>query len=79
MRRFQLNQSTAEMLVIQFDQKKFEQLLSKGNTSPLCVCKHKKVSLAKASFYNSWKQASGESNKALCEPETVTVASGEAR
>ena len=44
--------STAEILVIYFDQEKFEQLLSMGNTSP-CACKHKKISLAKALLANS--------------------------
>ena len=66
--------STAKILVIQFDQEMFEQLLSMGNTIPLCVRKHMKVSLPKASLANSWKQASGEANKALCEPEIVSVA-----
>jgi len=45
--------ATAEMLVIQFDQEKFEQLLSMGNTTHLCMCKHKKVYVAKTSLANS--------------------------
>jgi len=49
---------TAEMLVIQFDQEKFEQLLSIGNTSPLNVRKHKKISRAKAPLAKSWKPVS---------------------
>jgi len=44
--------SIAEMLVIELDQEKFKQLLSIGNTSPLCMRKHMKISLAKAHLAN---------------------------
>ena len=60
------------MMVIQLDQEKFEQLLSLGNISPLCVCKHRKVSLAKASMANSWERTSGEANKTLSKPIIVS-------
>jgi len=52
--------STNEILVIQFNQEKLEQPLSVGSTSPLCVHKHMKVFIAKASLANFWKCASGE-------------------
>jgi len=45
--------STAEMLVIQFDQEKFEQLLSTGKTSPLSMRKHRKNVIAKVSLADS--------------------------
>ena len=45
--------STAEMLVIEFDQEKFEQFLSTGTTRPFCVCKHKKISVARSPLDNS--------------------------
>ena len=67
--------STVEMLIIEFDQEKFEQLLSIGNTSLLCVLKHRKISLTKAPLDDSWKHASGEADKALSKP---IIASGEA-
>jgi len=39
--------STAETLVIHFDQERFEQLLFGDNTSPLHVRKHSKVSVGR--------------------------------
>jgi len=63
--------SIAETLVIHFDQERFEQLLSRGSTSPLHLCKNREVSVAKAPMANSWKQVSVETNKALCKPITV--------
>ena len=60
--------STVETLVIQFDQKMFEQLLSGGSTSPLNVHKYRKIFLVKASLANAWKLISVEMNKALYEP-----------
>ena len=44
---------TAEMLVIVFGRRKFEKLLSIGNSSPLYVHKHMKISLAKDPLANS--------------------------
>jgi len=44
---------TTEMLVIQFDQERIGQLLFMGNTSPLCVHKHMKILMGKASLANS--------------------------
>jgi len=40
--------STAETMVINFDQEKFEQFLSGGSTNSLHVHKHMKVSIARA-------------------------------
>ena len=45
--------SIIETLVIQFDQERFEQLLSRGSTSLLHVCKHKKVSVARTPLVTS--------------------------
>ena len=58
--------STAETLIIHFE--RFEQLLSGGDTSPLHVRKHRKVSVARAPLATSWKQVSVETTKVLCEP-----------
>jgi len=81
-----------EMLVIQFNKKVWTTSLL-GNTSPLWVRKHKKVSIAKAHLANSLKHASDkanealtkpiaasyEANKALCKPVAACAVSGEAR
>ena len=40
--------STAETLIIQFDQEKFEQLLSEGSSSPFSARKHKKILVARS-------------------------------
>ena len=40
--------STVEMLIIQFKQEKFKQLLSTGKMSPLSMCKRRKIAIAKA-------------------------------
>jgi len=40
--------STAETLVIQFDQERFEQVLSGGGKSPLNVRKHRKISVVRS-------------------------------
>jgi len=69
------DESTAETMVIYFDQEKFEQFLFGGSTNPLHVRKHMKITLAKTSLAKAWKQISFETSKALCKP---TVASGEA-
>jgi len=47
--------STAETLVIQFDQEKFEQLLFEGSSSPINVRKHRKISLARTPLVKAWK------------------------
>ena len=39
-----------------------------GNMVPLCVHKHRKIFVANAPLADSWKQASGETSKALREP-----------
>jgi len=63
--------STAETLVIQFDQEKFE-LLSGHSISPLHVRKHRKVTVARAPLATSWKQVSVETTKVPCEPITAS-------
>ena len=62
----------AETLVIQFDQERFEQLLSGGNTSPLHMRKYRKVSVARAHLANSWKQVSVETTQVPCKPITAS-------
>jgi len=68
--------STAETLIIHFDQKKFEQLFSRSSTSPLYVRKHRKVSVARAVLATSGKQVSVKIIEVLCEPN---IASREAK
>ena len=62
--------STVEMLVIEFNQKKFEELLPQGSKSPLSVHKHSKVWIAKAHLANSLKLASVEAKQAQGKPKT---------
>jgi hypothetical protein len=38
----------AETLVIEFDQDKYEELLSSGKSSPISMRKHRKITIAKA-------------------------------
>jgi len=45
--------STAETLVIHFDQERFEQLLSVGSINSLHVRKHRKVSVARVPLATS--------------------------
>jgi len=59
-------QSTAETLVIQFDQEKFEQFLSEGSLSPINVRKHKKISVAKSPLAVDQKKALDGMKKAIC-------------
>ena len=58
-----------ETLVINFDQEKFDQLLSEGNLSPVNVRKHQKISLAKTPMAKTWKpkSVSAVTNLAPCE------------
>jgi len=46
-------ESTAETLVIHFDQERFEQLLSGGSTNLLDVREHRKITVARASLANT--------------------------
>ena len=64
--------STAETMVIHFDQEKLEQFLCGGSTNPLHVRKHLKVSIARAPLATSWMKVSLDTTKALCEPTTVS-------
>jgi len=54
--------STTEILVIHFDQEKFEQLLSEGDTRPLKVRKHRKIFLARTLLAKDWKPVSIETS-----------------
>ena len=64
--------STAQTLVIHFDQERFEQLLFGSNTSPLHVRKQRKVSIARAPLATPKKQVSIETTEVLCEPKTAS-------
>ena len=64
--------STAEMLVIQFDQEKFEQLLSKGSSSPINVCKYRKIFMARSPLATAVKQVSDETKEAACRPNSAS-------
>ena len=55
--------SNAETLVIQFDQERFEQILSEGGSSPINVRKHRKISLARSPLAIARKQVSDEMKK----------------
>jgi len=46
-------ESTAKVLIIEFDQVKLEELLSQGSKSLISIRKHRKVSIAKAHLANS--------------------------
>ena len=63
------------MLVINFDQEKFEEL-SQGNKWPLFVRKHRKIIIVKAPVANFLKTTSVKVKQAQYEP---IIASGEAR
>jgi len=65
--------STAETLVIQFDQEKFEQLLSKGGPNPISMRKHKKILVAMSPLDTARKQVSNEIKEATCRPNSVTI------
>ena len=67
---------TAEVLVIKYDQVKFEELLSLDSKSSLSMRKHRKISTAKSPLANSLKTASDEAKQAQCESKK---ASNEAR
>jgi len=58
--------STAEILVIQFDQEKFEQLLSEGGSNPTSAHKHRKISMARSPLTISRRQVTDGTEKAVC-------------
>ena len=60
------------MMVIEFDQEKFKQLLFLGNISPLRMPKYKKISLAKAVLANFLNHAPCGTNKVLSKPITTS-------
>ena len=60
--------STAETLVIQFDQERFEQVLSGGGKSPSNVHKHRKVSVVRSPLTTVEKQVFDKTKKAICRP-----------
>jgi len=59
--------SIVEILVINFDQEKFEQLLTGGSKNLLHVRKHRKVSVASVLLATSGKQVSVETIEVLHE------------
>ena len=64
--------SIVETLIIHFDQKKFEQLLSGSSKSPVHVRKQRKVSITKVPLATSEKQVSVETIMVICEPNTAS-------
>jgi len=73
--------SIVETLIINFDEKMFEQLLSGGSASPLSVRKHRSIFLSRAPLVKAWKQkavfvetsmAPCESTLALCEAQPAS-------
>jgi len=64
-------ESIAETLVINFDQEKFELLLTGGGKNPLCVRKHRKVSVASVFLAKSGKQVSVEATEVLHKPNSI--------
>ena len=65
--------STAETLVIQFDQERFEQILSEGGSNPTSARKHMKISVAKSPLTTAQEQVSHETKKATCRPNSVSI------
>jgi len=63
----QILRSISETMV----QERFEQLLSRGSTSPLHARKHRKAGVARSPLAAFLKQVSVETNKTLCKPITV--------
>ena len=64
--------SIAEILVINFVQEKFEQLLTRGSKNPLRVRKHRKVTVANVLLATSEKQVSIEATEILHEPNSAS-------
>jgi len=64
--------STAEILVIQFDQERFEQVLNRGGKSPTNVRKHRKISVIRSPLITAEKQAYDKTKKAICRPELAS-------
>ena len=64
--------STAETLVINFDQEKLEQLLIGGSKSPLHLRQNRKISVAKVFLATSGKQVSIETTEVLRELNTTS-------
>jgi len=64
--------STVETLVIQFDQEKFELLLSEGGSSPTTARKHKKISVVRSPLTTVEKQVSDETKKAIYRTESTS-------
>ena len=62
---------TAETLVIQFDQERFEQFLSECGSSPINMHKHRKISVARSPLATTRKQVSDETKKVICRPNSV--------
>ena len=60
-------------MVLQFDQEKFEQLLSEGGSSPINMHKHRKISVSKSPLIVARKQVPDETKKPVCWPNSVST------
>ena len=65
-------ESSAKTLVIQFDQEKFEEVLSGGGKSPSNVHKHRKISVVRSPLITVEKQVFDKTKKAICRPESAS-------
>ena len=63
--------STAETLVIQFDQKKFEQFHYEDGSSPINMRKHMKISVAKSPLAEAQKQVPDRMKRPIYWPNSV--------
>jgi len=64
---------TVEILVIQFDQERFKQILSEGGSSPTSARKHRKISVVRSSLATARKQVLDEMKKATCRPNSISI------
>ena len=65
--------STTETLVIQFDQERFEQILSEGGSNSTSAYKHKKISVARSPLATAQKQVSDKTKTVTCGPDSVSI------
>jgi len=65
--------SAGETLVIQFDQEKFEQLLSEGGSNPASARKHMKIFMARSLLAITRKQVPRGIEKAVCWPKLASI------
>jgi len=65
--------STAETLVIRFDQEKFKQLLFEDDSIPTSAHKHKKISMARSPLAIARKQVPDKTEKAVSWPNSAST------